>query len=82
MHMLYGVGNAFRVWVGEDHAEFIAASSEASAASVGVKACTDFIAWSKSRVPAGHVIEGGAVHVEVQDSESDEFWAVFDEGAL
>ena len=80
--MLYGVANAFRVWVGEDHAEFTAASSEASATSVGVKACADFIAWSISSVPAVQVIEGGGVHVEVQDSESDEFWAAFDKGAL
>lgn len=80
--MLYGVGNACRIWVGEDHAEFSAASSEASAASVGVKACADFLAWSKSSVPTGQVKEGGAVQVEVQDSESDEFWAAFDEGSL
>lgn len=77
-----GTVTFFRVWVGEDHPHFAAASSEASAASVGVTACGDFTAWSKSTMPTACVERGGPVQVEVQDSESDEFWAVFDEGAL
>lgn len=75
--------NAFRVWVGEDHAEFATASSENSSASVGAKVCADFTAWYKSTLTTGQQAKkGGAVQVEVQDRESDEFWEAFDEGSL
>ena len=72
-----------RVWVGEDHAEFATASSEDSSASVGAQVCADFTAWYNSTLTTGQQVkEGGAVQVEVQDRESDEFWEAFDEGSL
>ena len=82
VRMVYGVGVGLRVWVGESHTKFAAASSEASSTSVGNASCADFIAWSKSTLATGQVREGDNVRVEVQDRESDEFWEVFDEGAL
>ena len=76
-----------RVWVGEEHPQFDAASNEPSSKSVGAQACADFLAWAKAakrhvaQECGGEGITAAAVRVELQGEESDEFWDAFDEGA-
>ena len=68
------------VWVGEDHDLFSAAEDDA--AQVGGGVAGDFHRWQVAQQGDGAEPGPGEVEVALQGDEDDEFWEVFDAGAM